>query len=560
MPRSKQEKLSLIQVILSDHEAYWQEKSGTLRRYRDAYRTQFYRDDRLVDGQLRVETADSFAYIEGYMSSLFSKSPAVEVESAYAGQEAKATTRTVVNSFLYDKRNPIENASRMALIYPMAFLKLAPQESDDVLNRVSIRACEPWTVIVDREASCWDDQRYVGHVYWISGASAKEKFGAKDFKFVNKIEYFDGQNPVTALNQSPDSLPSDLKYIKVVEFYDLGEDKVYYWSPQYSDGNKLIDEDNIPVRTYDDQPLPGIAPLYYSRIPDSPLEGYSAMSRVYDQFFEKNEVRTFLANAIRRDSRQYLYKQGLVDEDELAKITAGVDGAMIGVETEGSLDSVIRAIPVAPMTTNFDRYMGMIESDIQRGSSMAPFTRGEATRSTATEVAVMAAYSASEIGRLARERDFAIEKVSDIYIRMLSLLLDDDEKAVILVDGRPEVVQPEDFDYKFKFAAVDQAATPMSTALRNQEFINLIPVLQGMGVEAGKIRDHLIKVFSLPEEFLSENDAPPEPPPEAAGAGGAGLGALAGLGAAPGPTGLSEAEQIAADVEGRQIDPGVPLP
>ena len=63
MPRSKQEKLSLIQVILSDHEAYWQEKSGTLRRYRDAYRTQFYRDDRLVDGQLRVETADSFAYI-----------------------------------------------------------------------------------------------------------------------------------------------------------------------------------------------------------------------------------------------------------------------------------------------------------------------------------------------------------------------------------------------------------------------------------------------------------------------------------------------------------------
>ena len=62
--------------------------------------------------------------------------------------------------------------------------------------------------------------------------------------------------------------------------------------------------------------------------------------------------RTYWANSVRRDSRQYLYKEGSLDEEALAKITAGVDGAMIAVD-EPVLDGIIRAAGVEPLSGNF---------------------------------------------------------------------------------------------------------------------------------------------------------------------------------------------------------------
>ncbi len=138
------------------------------------------------------------------------------------------------------------------------------------------------------------------------------------------------------------------------------------------------------------------------------MEGLSAVARVYDQFYEKNILRTYWANAVRRDSRQYLYREGMVDEEALAKITAGVDGAMIPIDSD-TLSGIIVPVGVEPISSNFDRYLAAIEGDINRGSSLAPFARGEATKATATEITALAAYSASEIGKLARERDNAIE-------------------------------------------------------------------------------------------------------------------------------------------------------
>ena len=64
-------------------------------------------------------------------------------------------------------------------------------------------------------------------------------------------------------------------------------------------------------------------------------------------------------------------------KSKLAKITAGIDGAMIGVDEE-SLDGLIREVPVTPISSNFDRYLAQIEGDLSRGSILAPFTRGEA--------------------------------------------------------------------------------------------------------------------------------------------------------------------------------------
>ena len=355
MARSKNETLNLIQAVLSEHEKYWGDQRPTLSNYKAAYETKFWHNVPAVTNQLRVETSDGYAIIESLIASLFSKSPAVEVESYDVGNKEKDIIKTVVNRFMYDKKSPIEHGSRMALIYPNAFLKLAPRESTDVLDRVSVRACEPWSIIVDREAEDWESQRYVGHIYWIALPEAKARFGSKAFKPVKKLDYFD-DGPIGAKTPFTDpnfSIPNDYLYVKVIEFYDMLYDKLYFWSPNYQHGEKLLKESVIPTRTHDDRPLPCIAPLYFCAIPDSPLVGYSTMSRIYDQLYERNMMRTHLANSIRRDSRQFVYKRGALDDMALSQLSSGEDGAMIGVDEDKWEDIVMRPVEVPPMSSNF---------------------------------------------------------------------------------------------------------------------------------------------------------------------------------------------------------------
>jgi hypothetical protein len=383
-----------------------------------------------------------------------------------------------------------------------------------MLEKVSIRAIPCWEIIVDMDSSAWEEQRYIAHTYYLSMPEVRQKFGAKKFTSIPKVDYFTPQEKYTGVSED---LPDDYLYIQVVEFYDLAYDKLYFWSPNYRDGGELLEKSDIPIRSYDDRPMSPICPLFYARKPEKPMCGMSAVCRVYDQFYEKNILRTYWANAVRRDSRQYLYKEGSLDEEALAKITAGVDGAMIPVD-EPVLDGIIRAVGVEPLSGNFDRYLGYIEQDINRGSILAPFSRGEATKATATEVTALAQYSASEIGKLARERDNAIEVIAVTYLRIVSLLAEDKEQAVIEVEGLPKVITVEDLDAKFKIVALDQSSTPLSEALKRTNLVQLLPVLTQLGVPPEKIKEELIRIYDLPESFLEEVAAPPAPPQGMGGA------------------------------------------
>lgn len=500
----------LIRTILTEHNAYYDEKRPELKRYRDVYETRFWKNETIGDDMIRVETADCFSYIEGFIASLFSRNPAVVVSKDKSINDGNAEmAQEIINRFIFDKREQLEISSRLALIYPSSFLKLSPCESDDMLEKVSIRALPCWEVIVDTDASSWESQRFCGHVYYLSIPEAREKFGAKKFNAIPKEDYFaaDRQNKYSGKTLD---LPEDYLYVQIVELYDFAYDGLYFWSPNYKSGEELLERSEIPVRTYDDKPLSPICPLYYARKPEQPMIGLSAVERVYDQFKEKNILRTYWANAVRRDSRQYIYKEGSFDEEALAKITSGQDGAMIAVD-EQSLAGLIMPVDVPPISSNFDRYLGFVEQDINRGSILAPFSRGEATKATATEITALAQYSASEIGKLARERDNAIELIAKTYLRIVALMTDEDEKTVIEVNGVAKIVTAKDFDAKFKIVALDQSSTPLSEAIKKNNLVQLLPVLSQLGVDPNKIKEELIRLYEFPVSFLEELEQAPTP-------------------------------------------------
>ena len=495
----------IIKQIVQVHEAYWDKYRNDLYRYKLAYETRFWEKATEAEMATYVQTADAYGYIESYIASLFARNPGVIIKNGIRGRGDATVAQHLANDFLVYQRQQIENASRLALIYPMSYIKLIPTEREDIYRRIDSCAICPWEVILDREARRYEDQRYIGHKYFMTLMEAREKFGDKKYEPVRKEEYFEQfalkNNDYINEEEISDQNFDYYKYIEIVELYDLHTNQMHFWSPNWKEGAEFLLTAPIPFIDAKGEPAIPIIPLYFNRLPDKPLDGYSAMSRIYDQIYETNMVRTYQANAVRKASRQYLIKKGALDEEQMAQITSGIDGIFIEVDEE-ILSGVIQPVPQNPTPPELQYYIQQIQTDKDKGSILAPFTRGESSRTSATEAAALAAYTSSEIGRLARERDNMIEHVASVYLTMLSLYLEENNvRQLIQINGELKVVKPEQLEENFHIYAQDQASTPLSESVKKREFLQTIPLLQQLGVPGDIILKEVVRSLNLPEDF-----------------------------------------------------------
>ena len=519
-----------VESYYRQHEKHWDEQRAELRQLRSAYMTRYWDKRTHAPQQVVIETSRAYEFVEGYIASLFARSPSVIVKGDVRGQGDPRIVQTLCNNFLDNIRTQLEDASRLALIYPCSFLKLIPNDHPDPFKRVSICAIPPWDVIVDTDATAWTDQKYIGHRYYLTLKEAREKYGPKKYsahsliRFLDRAEGDDGYQ-----NTSTQEVGPEFQYVEVIEFYDLENDKLVVWSPDYQDGTKFLYDGvvlpegtneikevkyaEIPFKDAADNPISPIIPLYYSRQPDIPMRGYSALRRVYDQVQEVNILRTYQASMVRRAARQWVVESGVFDAEAMSKLSQGVDGEFIEVElSQGqTLGGSIVPVPHTPVPAELERYVQQVQDDFERGSVLAPFTRGESSRATATEITALAAYSSSEIGRLARERDAAIEYVAQVYISMMKLYLQDNGD-VILVNGEPTTINANDITGDFTFYANDTGATPVSEAVKKQEFLAVMPTLIELGVPLKEILSHMVRMLDLPQSFLEALEGAAETP------------------------------------------------
>ena len=496
-----------LKTICDVHDKYWTDKRKDLYCYKQAYETDFWDKSEtygMGDWGITIQTSDAYGYIESYVASLFSRNPGVIFKDGLRARGNRKIAEHLANDFLLRQRTVIEDAARMALIYPMAFAKLMPRESDDIYRRVDMFAIPPWEVIVDRQARRWADCRYVGHKYFLPISEAKRLFGNKQFEAVRKTEYFDK----SFMNDDDPNIDLEMfEFIEIIEMYDLTEDMMYFWSPNWQNGDRMLDRSEIPFDNVSGEKVLPIVPLYFNRIPDNPLDGYSSLKRIYDQIYETNLIRTFQANAVRKASRQYLVRRGTLDEEQMAQIASGIDGLFVEVDDE-NINNCVVPVPQNQTPPELQYYYDQVQKDKDKGNILAPFTRGESTRSSATEVAALAAYTSSEIGRLARERDSMIEQLAITYLNILRLYLEQSgDRNIINVDGMPEVVTPNDLAENWVCYAQDQAMTPISESVQKREFIQSIPMLQQLGVPPDTLLKELTRSLGLPESFYEEAKA-----------------------------------------------------
>jgi hypothetical protein len=544
-----------IRDICEQHDLYWDQRRDQLRELRRLYMTRFWESETYptLDGILRTEVPKAYAVVESYLGSLYAKNPAVRVEPDLRDRGNPEVAQATANQYLLTIREQLEDATRLALIYPCAFMKLAPVESVDPLKRVSCAALPPWEVIVDATACSWDQQRHVGHVYLMPVAEASERYGKESTEFRTRayskwIEAtgIAGKDTMLGIDSNAGAVPDSDRWVRIVELYDLQEDRLLVWSPDHQDGDAYLFEGvrvqvgaldpeaeaeaetpegeivhettGIPYKSASGRPVVPILPLYFSRDPDTPLRGYSLIHRSLDQFREMNVMRTYQAQGVRRMARQWMVRAGFLSEDSCAKISQGLDGEFVEVDLAPGADLAgnILPVPQAPIPGDIAAYATTVDMDIRDAGLLAPFTRGEVTRSTATEQNLLAAYTSSELGRMARIRDAVITGLAQTYNVMLSVVLGDDAEPLALPNPvGPTILSADDLTGDFSYWAVDAGTTPMSDLAKQQSLERLAPILVQLGADPALILEEMVRVFQLPENLSTPAPPPPEVAPPA---------------------------------------------
>lgn len=546
-----------VSNIYTDHKNYWQSQQSEMRLLRSQYMMRYWRNSEWQDAANRVETSRGYELVESYVASLYTRDPSVIVTPDMRARGNPEVARATANDLLSRIRETLEDATRLSLIYPCAFIKLFPVTSPDPLRRIGFCSVAPWNVIVDAASGpgTWEAQRWVGHEYLLPIEEAVARYGNKHYSPRGYDRYID-QDVNLRLADTPRFIPpanndENSKYILVVEMYDLEGDRLVVWSPDYQEGNKFLFEGisiqvgstvgqpekegvpqepdsqtykDIPYRTASGRPVVPIIPLYLSRDPDIPVRGYSSLRRVSDQIREINTMRTYQAQGVRRMARQWLSTKGIFSPEDQAKIAAGIDGEIIEVELSPgqSLGEAVVPFPQVPVPADLERYSQIMDADYARGSVLAPFTRGEATNATATEITALASASSSEIGRMSRARDQAIAEIARVGNIILALILGDDIEPLRL-NGQPVMLSSSDLTADFHYYAQDAGATPLADAARRQQLVELAPLLEQLGVPKDRLLSEIVRTFGLPEDFAKPaapsevpadgNPIPPEAPP-----------------------------------------------
>jgi hypothetical protein len=214
-------------------------------------------------------------------------------------------------------------------------------------------------------------------------------------------------------------------------------------------------------------------------------------------------------------ARQWLVRQGFLSDDAAAKVSAGLDGEFIEVDlAPGSpLDGNMMPVPQAPIPADIQLYAQTVQQDISDAGLLAPFTRGEVTKSTATEQNLLAAYTSSEVGRMARTRDALITDLAKTYNIMLSVVLGDEAEPLALPNPvGPTMLSAEDLTGDFSYWAVDAGTTPMGDLQKQQNLQALAPLLVQLGADPASVREELVRSYQLPERLAQPPEAPEAQP------------------------------------------------
>lgn len=388
--------------------------------------------------------------ISGYLNSLYPRRMRAIYGPDPAGSGDPELAELVMNRWFNSNnvRDRILLSSRQALLYPGAGAKIGYDGGTaSAIDRCWIRAFPYWELVLDREAHDWDDARFIGHAYYRPKHEVEEEYGLPELTGVSRVDYLSstalgGHDDKASKSNRQDVADHDkTHFVRVVEICNLvdevedesdssirykGRLEIYVLD-QGEMSNKPVYMGPMPFSNPDGTPLPHIAPLIFEHEPEYPYRGLAYVEQLLPQQMELNSYRSYMSQASRKDSRQYVTKKGVLDSETKTMLMDGEEGLVVEVDEsyQGGLSDVIQPIAHGAISGNIRNYMEIVERDLERGMVLSPAALGVVTKATAEEVRAVEAHTESEYGRHAEARDRWLEQILKIAIRAICAAMQD---------------------------------------------------------------------------------------------------------------------------------------
>ena len=118
-----------VAAITSRSKEYWDKQRPELFRLKQCYETRMWDDRMGYDDRnftsmagINVEVPVGYETVETLMASLFTRQPGVVIRPGIQGSGSPEKAEALINNWTMRNRRVIEDAARLALIYPMSFV------------------------------------------------------------------------------------------------------------------------------------------------------------------------------------------------------------------------------------------------------------------------------------------------------------------------------------------------------------------------------------------------------------------------------------------------------
>jgi hypothetical protein len=519
---------------------YWAHRIGRDVRFKDVVGS---------DGITYVEVNRVAPIVEAILGELFPNTLDVEMTPAPgdSGDEVKAT-RAVKHWLLSQgMAGRVKMVLSQATLFDGAGFKIGRdmgiiQTGGHKVNAqkaVWARVVPWWEIVLDKEVHDKEDQRYIGHLYWVPLSDARKRFPEVSFAgAVRPRPLEDGHISYTDRRRAQSGQVDEEKFVRILEWYNLvddyylGEADVISGKPNdeyivYGEDGKLLHRDKdpfldefgnpycirgrqeiylpeenlktpirifpIPLHNGRGKPQAPLVPCILNHEVTYPLKGRSIVERSFDQQREINIDRSFKATATRRNGRAWLAQKGAIDEKNMSLLQSGADGVIIEVEPQqegvpANLSNVMFPVPITTIPPDNWRYAVEVEADLGRVVATPKFAMGEATGASATEVNHLAGYAQNEVGQYRNQRDAWLAEVTSLYLQVQVAAMRALGPATTIpvaipkrerdVDGPTyEEVGIPDLDGEFTIAVFQGPSGPVQKAQAQQRLATMLPMV-----------------------------------------------------------------------------------
>lgn len=474
---------------LKAHDSEMDEEQPYMALAKASYTTKFWRyiqgqEDLNVAYEMsrldQVEVNKLKPAISGYLANLYPRRLKVVIgPSPYTTGDPKKA-EMLVNDWLNQPvmRNRVMSCARQALLYKGAGAKVGYDPAEEGLERVWMRTFPYWEMVLDTNVHDIDDARFIGHVSYKPKQEIIEQYGLEDeLSGTSRNDYLGAYLAGTkrAEYKNEEATSDNDAFVRVLEFCNLVDDfydtdgtkykgrlEIYVVDESYGGDMKPVYMGPLPLVDSAGKPLPHIVPLIFEHEPEYPYRGIAYSEQLLPQQKEINTMRSYMAQAARRDARVYITAKGALDAEAFSDLKAGEDGLIIEVDEQfaGNLGNIVVPIRHGPVSANVMNVAQQAEVDFAQNVTISPAALGQVTKASATEVMAVEQHTQSEFGRHAEQRDlFLIEIVKRCLAAHTAAMYDpgDSEGAEQNLDNEGNELDKEVLEVKREVEGVEEA-------------------------------------------------------------------------------------------------------